>query len=121
VENSEAIDTDAWVIVDHACRACGGRVVASADGAKVRCAECSAEAEGSHENLCWCGPAHCCERRVASWRPTTCSERSFWRWVRRQRTVPISRRTRGEFTSGDRALWVGLRWRLQDAVRFRLC
>jgi hypothetical protein len=44
-----------WRISDHTCRPCACRVLASADGARVRCAECSAEAEGSHENLCWCG------------------------------------------------------------------
>src|SRR5258708_32798256 len=29
--------------VDHACRGCGGRVLASAGGASVRCAECERE------------------------------------------------------------------------------
>jgi hypothetical protein len=55
VENSEAIDTTTWSIVDHACRTCGGRVLASADGARVRCADCDASATGGPDSLCWCG------------------------------------------------------------------
>jgi hypothetical protein len=56
MDNPEVIDT-AWVMLDHACRSCGGRVLASADGAsaRVRCAECSAEAAGGPTEICWCG------------------------------------------------------------------
>jgi hypothetical protein len=38
--NLEAIDTDTtWSIVDHACRSCGGLVLASADDIKVASAK----------------------------------------------------------------------------------
>jgi hypothetical protein len=57
MDNPEVIDTDtgAWAMVDHACRWCGGRILASADGARVRCADCDASAHGGPETICWCG------------------------------------------------------------------
>jgi hypothetical protein len=55
MDDNDAVDTTTWSMVDHACRACAGRVLASADGARVRCAECSAEAAGGPETICWCG------------------------------------------------------------------
>ena len=44
-----------WVITDHACRYCFGRILRSDDDDSYRCAECGAEAEGEHDALCWCG------------------------------------------------------------------
>jgi hypothetical protein len=58
MDDTEVVDAgtaETWSMIDHACRACGGRVLANAAGARVRCGDCSAEAEGSHESLCWCG------------------------------------------------------------------
>lgn len=45
----------AWRISDHACRACAGRVLASADGARVKCADSDVSAAGDPEEICWCG------------------------------------------------------------------
>lgn len=46
-----------WVVVDHACRHCGGRVLTLDNGttALARCAECGAMEEGGHAALCCCG------------------------------------------------------------------
>lgn len=48
-----------WLLTDHVCRACFGRVLASAsdDGAqRFRCSNCGLEAEGRKpEVLCACG------------------------------------------------------------------
>jgi hypothetical protein len=42
-------------MLDHACGSCGGRILASADGASVRCADCGPSASGGPEEICWCG------------------------------------------------------------------
>jgi hypothetical protein len=55
MDDTDAVDTTTWSMVDHICRTCGGRIVASADGARVRCAECGSSATGGHEEICWCG------------------------------------------------------------------
>jgi hypothetical protein len=51
MDDTETVDT--WAMIDHACRACGGRVLIA--GARVRCADCDASATGGPESLCWCG------------------------------------------------------------------
>lgn len=45
-----------WVITDHVCRACLGRVLVSKEkGRKVaRCADCGLTADGGHEAICAC-------------------------------------------------------------------
>jgi len=45
-----------WVITDHVCRFCFGRVLRSQDGALVRCADCSAQVKNKKvTELCACG------------------------------------------------------------------
>lgn len=44
---------DAWVLTDHACRVCMGRLLES--NGVHRCAECGATTEGPVEDACWCG------------------------------------------------------------------
>ena len=45
-----------WVITDHVCRFCFGRVLKSQDGSKVRCADCCMELETEKvSKLCSCG------------------------------------------------------------------
>ncbi len=48
-----------WAITDHACRHCMGRRLTSVRPETgepfSRCAECGAEEDGPHDNLCWCG------------------------------------------------------------------
>lgn len=47
-----------WILVDHACRICLGRLLVRTgdNGEKyVKCAECETEVRGSHSALCCCG------------------------------------------------------------------
>jgi len=47
-----------WMLTDHACRYCGGRVLSSIDSLGqhlVRCAECGTELHGEVQDLCACG------------------------------------------------------------------
>lgn len=47
-----------WTVTDHACSACGGRVLVQRDAQaqmSVRCAECGRAAKGGNEALCYCG------------------------------------------------------------------
>lgn len=50
--------TGTWEVEDHACRHCMGRLLSgvSPDGQPIlRCAECGATAQGTHDVMCWCG------------------------------------------------------------------
>jgi len=56
-----------WVLEDHLCKKCGGRILRSASGAGMtpggnpvfRCADCGASTVAmGPEDLCWCGFAH---------------------------------------------------------------
>lgn len=47
-----------WSVVDHVCRVCLGRILATADAdgrRHYRCADCGAVAVNRVENLCVCG------------------------------------------------------------------
>lgn len=47
-----------WVLVDHACRKCMGRVLVRMQRGQAvvsRCAECGERAEGAHSAICCCG------------------------------------------------------------------
>jgi hypothetical protein len=46
-----------WVLVDHACRHCFGRLLATGKGktAAVQCSQCGRREEGQVEALCACG------------------------------------------------------------------
>lgn len=45
-----------WLITDHVCRVCFGRVLVSPHGTEARCADCGAAAQ-SVRALCACGAA----------------------------------------------------------------
>jgi hypothetical protein len=50
--------TATWMLSDHCCRLCFGRVLDRTDAEGrhvVRCADCGAAAEGAHDALCACG------------------------------------------------------------------
>jgi hypothetical protein len=44
----------AWHLSEHCCKACAGRVLASVDGERVRCADCGLSADGGPEEICFC-------------------------------------------------------------------
>lgn len=47
-----------WMLVDHACRSCMGRVLVRMERGQVaesRCAECGNKAEGHYTEVCCCG------------------------------------------------------------------
>jgi hypothetical protein len=50
-----ADQSTAWIVADHVCRVCFGRILVSTDQRRVRCADCAAAAEGDHSALCVCG------------------------------------------------------------------
>jgi len=50
--------TETWIVVDHLCSNCMGRLLKrriSPTVTEVRCAKCDARAIGSELELCWCG------------------------------------------------------------------
>jgi hypothetical protein len=50
--------TATWMLTDHCCRVCLGRVLERSDvgGRRIaRCADCGTEAVGSHHAVCACG------------------------------------------------------------------
>ena len=50
-----------WIITNHACRVCLGRVLVREceDGSKrTRCAECGTESAGGPKSVCACGKKH---------------------------------------------------------------
>lgn len=56
-----------WIILDHLCRICGGRVLRCVSGQGVtaggypvfRCADCGVEHSGMSQSVvCWCGFTH---------------------------------------------------------------
>ena len=56
-----------WVIEDHLCRACGGRILRCVSGNGMtpggspvfKCADCGvSKADTGPEELCWCGMRH---------------------------------------------------------------
>jgi hypothetical protein len=58
IEITAADPIAAWTLTDHVCRRCFGRVLERSDvgGRRIaRCADCGAEAVGSHDALCACG------------------------------------------------------------------
>jgi len=57
----------AWVLEDHLCRACGGRILRCVSGGGMTgggnpiylCADCGASrAQMGPDELCWCGFSH---------------------------------------------------------------
>lgn len=50
--------TETWVVVDHLCTVCMGRLLVrriSPNISEVRCSECDERRTGSELALCWCG------------------------------------------------------------------
>ena len=44
-----------WLITDHVCRICLGRVLRSTDHKQVRCADCGLVESGTPHAICCCG------------------------------------------------------------------
>lgn len=70
-----------WIIVDHICRQCSGRIlqsvanVGSTGGGNplFRCANCGASSASlGPESVCWCGMTH----RGSSERPYLCASKA---------------------------------------------
>jgi hypothetical protein len=55
-----------WVLEDHLCRVCGGRVLRCVEGNGmtpggdpiVMCADCGKSGYGRPDCICWCGMTH---------------------------------------------------------------
>jgi hypothetical protein len=55
---ADQADEPQWVVLDHICRACFGRLLKSTDRdgtIVIKCADCETEAYERVENLCCCG------------------------------------------------------------------
>lgn len=50
--------TETWLITDHACKSCFGRILRrqiSPTISEVMCSECGDRSHGNETTLCWCG------------------------------------------------------------------
>lgn len=60
------MDNRTWVLVDHLCRKCGGRILKCVTNNGMtpggnpwyKCADCGNEHAGHPSDLCWCGMSH---------------------------------------------------------------
>ena len=71
-----------WIITEHACRVCMGRVLMreAVDGRRLyKCACCGVEGEGSHASICTCG---------MTWRSGKAAINAGVRCVRNERRSP---------------------------------
>jgi hypothetical protein len=66
-----------WVLEDHLCRACGGRILRCVSGAGptgggnpvFKCADCGASAASmGPDSLCWCGFSHRQQHDITAYR-----------------------------------------------------